>query len=50
MRLYLDTLPRKINKDNLEQYKRNSVDRNFFYLMKVFIKLQITIYCEKNFR
>ena len=28
MRLYLETLPRKINKDNLEQYKRNTVTEN----------------------
>ncbi len=28
MRLYFETLPRKINKDNLEQYKRNTITEN----------------------
>tara|TARA_B100001093_G_scaffold451783_1_gene459456 strand:- start:2013 stop:2435 length:423 start_codon:yes stop_codon:yes gene_type:complete len=29
MRLYFDTLPKLINKDNLEQYKRNSLMEEF---------------------
>ena len=28
MRLYFETLPHKINKDNLEQYKRNTITEN----------------------
>ncbi len=48
MRLYLETLPGKINKDNLEQYKRNTLTENLILSNEGIFKITNNNILKKN--
>ena len=48
MRLYLETLPGKINKDNLEQYKRNTLTENLILSNEGIFKVTNNNILKKN--